>query len=431
MSVGGVGNTQVILTVSPTLTNGETVTLGYVPGAAPIQDVGGNDAASLTTQALVNTTAVSSATGTPTLDSASDTGTSNVDTLTNDTTPTINVTCTAGATVQLREGSIILASGTCGVGNTIALTSSALLAGLHAFTTRQDTGTGFSVDSPTVSLTLDTTAPNAPTIDSVGGDTTVPYLFNGLTPGSIVVETSPGDTAAITGWTCTPSPATSTTVTCTSDTALTDGTQTVQVTLTDASGNTSANTGVTFTRDSTPPTFTMQFYSDASLTTTLADNASLEAGVYYVKITSNEALASVPTISIDAEGTNNDVSNVVTVLSGVNQYSYTYTVIADAAAVGTTLADISVTGTDIMGNVATNVAPINEATKAPYTDTTAPSTPVSAPVLQAASDSGSNTTDGITIVTTPTLNILCTGIGNIITLKVDGTANGTHTCTTV
>ena len=45
----------------------------------------------------------------------------------------------------------------------------------------------------------------------------------------------------------------------------------------------------------------MQLYSDAALTTTIANNAPLKAGTYYVKVTASEALNAVPTISIDAE----------------------------------------------------------------------------------------------------------------------------------
>jgi YVTN family beta-propeller protein len=66
--------------------------------------------------------------------------------------------------------------------------------------------------------------------------------------------------------------------------------------------------------DSTSPTFTMQFYSDVGLTTPIADNATLKSGTYYIKITSDEALTGAPTITINAEGTANDVTDATTTL---------------------------------------------------------------------------------------------------------------------
>lgn len=56
-----------------------------------------------------------------------------------------------------------------------------------------------------------------------------------------------------------------------------------------------------FVVDGIVPTATMQLYADAGLTTTLADNAVVPAGIYYVKITASETLASPPTISINAQ----------------------------------------------------------------------------------------------------------------------------------
>ena len=131
------------------------------------------------------------------------------------------------------------------------------------------------------------------------------------------------------------------------------------------------------------PTFTMQYYSDAGLTSSLGTNPKLKAGTYYIKISASEALASAPTISIAAEGTANDVTNAATTLVSGNDYTYTRTIASDAAAVGTTIENISITGTDNFSNVSTNVNPTDEATKAGYTDTNAPTF-----TMQYYSDSG-------------------------------------------
>jgi len=141
---------------------------------------------------------------------------------------------------------------------------------------------------------------------------------------------------------------------------------------TDAAGNIGTDNVANITKDTTAPNFTMQYYSDSGLTTPAADNAKLKAGTYYVKITANEALGSTPTVSIVAEGIANDITNGATILVSGNDYKYTRTISTDAAAVGAVIEDWSVTGTDSAGNIATDVNPTNEATKAIYTDTIVP-----------------------------------------------------------
>ena len=68
-------------------------------------------------------------------------------------------------------------------------------------------------------------------------------------------------------------------------------------------------------------------------------------------------------------------------------------------------------------------------------DLTPPSTPVSAPDLQAGSDTGASDVDDTTSDNTPTLDVVCTEVGSTITLYSDNptasTAIGTHTCTAV
>ncbi len=131
-------------------------------------------------------------------------------------------------------------------------------------------------------------------------------------------------------------------------------------------------TANTWTYDVTAPTFTMQYYTDSELTSAIADNAKLKAGTYYIKITSNEALSAAPTISLAAEGTANDVTNQDTTLVSGNDYTYTRVIASDGAAVGAVIEAVTITGTDVATNTATDANPTNEGTKAIYTDTTAP-----------------------------------------------------------
>jgi len=159
-------------------------------------------------------------------------------------------------------------------------------------------------------------------------------------------------------------------------TGLNDGTLTVSAYLVDSAWNhSSVKTGTTVTKDATNPTFEIQYYSDSGLApaTSLGDNPKLKAGIYYVKIISSETLSGAPTISIDAEGTNNDVTNATTTSVSGNNYTYTRTIASDGAAVGTAKENVSISGTDSYANAVTNVNPTNEASKVAYTDTTAPS----------------------------------------------------------
>jgi len=128
----------------------------------------------------------------------------------------------------------------------------------------------------------------------------------------------------------------------------------------------------------------MQYYSDSELSSEVANNAYLKAGIYYIKITASETMDSAPTISLTAEGTANDVTDAATILVSENDYSYTRTIAADVLAIGTVLEGISITGTDSAGNVSTDVDPTDEATKEIYTDTVDP-------VVSAGADAGAVT----------------------------------------
>ena len=159
----------------------------------------------------------------------------------------------------------------------------------------------------------------------------------------------------------------------------------------DAVGNFSVESNaISYTQDATVPSFTMQYYSDEGLTASLADNKRLKQGTYYIKITSSEPLNSTPTIFIDAEGTANDVTDSATVFISGNDYRYARLIAFDTAAVGGILENISITGADVAGNPATSVDPTNEATKAAYTDTVAPTAAISG---QPVSPTNSNSVD--------------------------------------
>lgn len=175
-----------------------------------------------------------------------------------------------------------------------------------------------------------------------------------------------------------------------------------------------------------PPIFSMQYYSDSGLTTPITDNAYLKANTYYVKINSSKTLDSAPTVSINAEGIANDITNALTTLVSGTDYKYTRVITSDAAAVGNVLEDWSVTGTS-SALVYSNQNPTNESTKAAYTDTVAPVISGTTPITNASIAS---------ITSSSAVNFILSeaiASGDITMTRTGGTADPSspHTCTFV
>ena len=100
----------------------------------------------------------------PALAAASDTGVSNSDRITKDTTPTFSGTAQAGTTVTLlANGDIVGSAITSGAG-AWTITSSALTDGVYAFTANASTATGTSAESAAVSVTIDTVGPTVTSV---------------------------------------------------------------------------------------------------------------------------------------------------------------------------------------------------------------------------------------------------------------------------
>jgi len=118
--------------------------------------------------------------------------------------------------------------------------------------------------------------------------------------------------------------------------------------------------------------YNIGYFSDEGLNTSLGANPRLKSGTYYLKITSLESLkdGEVPAVTIDAEGTANDISAVNSVSVSGNTYRLTRTISSDALAVGSVREGITITGKNLYDNVKT-VTPENTSYAA-YTDTTLP-----------------------------------------------------------
>lgn len=105
------------------------------------------------------------------LTAGSDSGVSNTDNKTNDTTPTISGLAEANSTVSLCSGASIIATGTA-ISGTWNITTPILTAGTYNFTaTATDAAGNTSVVSDQLGITIDTQAPGVSTVDVPSSNT--------------------------------------------------------------------------------------------------------------------------------------------------------------------------------------------------------------------------------------------------------------------
>ncbi|HTN11935.1 MAG TPA: Ig-like domain-containing protein, partial [Acetobacteraceae bacterium] len=188
----------------------------------------------------------------------SDSGSSASDNITNATTPTLIGSAEAGATVTLYDGAAVLGTGIAGLDGAWSITSTVLAAGAHAFTTKAtDIAGNTSTASPALAVTIDLTAPAAPsrpdlTAESDSGASNTDNITSLATPsftgvaeagstvtlldGAIAIGTTIA--AADRSWSITASP-------------LLDGVHAISAMATDAAGNVSlASAALAVTIDS-------------------------------------------------------------------------------------------------------------------------------------------------------------------------------------
>jgi VCBS repeat-containing protein len=346
----------------------------------------------------------------PDMTDASDSGISNTDNLTNITTPTFTGTGEPGATITLLEGSTTRGTTTADSLGNWTIISSALAAGAHSLTARAtDVAGNNGATSGALSVTIDTTPPAVSAPDLIASSdtgasntdniTSIPTpTFTGTAEAGSTVQLFDGATlvgsATATGgtWTITSS-------------ALGDGVHTLTARATDAAGNVSANSSaLSVTIDTTNPTV-----SDPDLA------AASDSGL---SNTDNLTNVKTPVFTGTAEA-----GSTVTLMEGA-------TVLGTATATGgnwsitsSALVDgghaLFAKATDLAGNQATSN------TLGVTIDTAAPAAPT-VPDLNAASDSGTSSTDNITKINTPTFSGT-TEANATITLLEGATALGTTT----
>ncbi|MEY2470226.1 MAG: large repetitive protein, partial [Actinomycetota bacterium] len=217
------------------------------------------NAGSTQTQSVTIDTVAPASPSVPDLASGSDSGTSSADNLTNVTTPTFVGTAEAGSTVTIFDGATSVGSGTATGGN-YSITTSNLSAGARSITAKAtDAASNTSSASAALTVTVDTTAPSAPSVPDLAagsdsGSSNTDNITSSVTPTfagtaetgatvAILNGGSPVGTGVATGGNY--SIATST---------LASGARVITATATDAAGNTSsASASLTVTIDTTAP----------------------------------------------------------------------------------------------------------------------------------------------------------------------------------
>ena len=320
---------------------------------------------------------------------------------TNDTTPTIAGTADAGSTVDVYDGTTLLGTVTAdGSGNWGFTPSTPLANGPHTLSvTATDPAGNTSAPSAPFAITVDTAVPAAPAITSVTDDL-APTMGN-VAPNGITNDATPTiagtaeagstvdlyDGSTLLGsatadgsgqWSFTPS------------TPLGEGAHALNVTATDAAGNTSApSASFAVTVDTAAPA--------APAITSVTDDVALTTGAVAPNGNTNDA---APTIAGTADaGSTVDVYDGTTLLG---------TVTADGSGnwgftPSTPLADgthtLSVTATDPAGNTSAPSAPF-----AITVDTAVPAAPVITSVTDdLAPTMGNVAPNGSTNDTTPTI----------------------------
>jgi predicted thioesterase len=161
-SVDGVVGTGLCALGTVTITS-STLTEGAATMTATQTDVGGNVSVASAGLGVVIDATADAAPGTPDMTAGTDSGSSNSDSNTSDTTPDFTMSCVTGSTVTLSSSvDGVVGSGLCALG-TVTITSSTLTEGAATMTaTQTDVGGNVSVASAGLGVVIDATAPGAP-----------------------------------------------------------------------------------------------------------------------------------------------------------------------------------------------------------------------------------------------------------------------------
>ncbi len=349
----------------------------------------------------------------PDLNPASDSGASNTDNITNDTTPEFNGSAEAGSTVQIFANAVGVGSSLVPGSGNWSVTTSVLTNGVKSITARAtDPAGNTSAASTALNVTIDTVGPamtvpdlnaghdsGASNTDNITNVNTP--LFLGIAEANVPVELLDGGTPVATGvsagsgfWSLTPG------------VGLSDGPHNIQGRATDTAGNVTTTGILVVTIDTVAPTTSNADLQAAS------DSGSSNSDNY-----TND---NTPTFdgTTTESGAAVELRQGATLLASGTAVGNNWTLTSSALAEGTF--NVFARSYDIAGNFGDSPVPL------PVTiDTLAPT--VSVPDMQAASDSGASNSDDYTSDSTPTFDGTASEPNVTVQLFVDTIGNNQNT----
>ena len=396
-AISGSGTTRTA-TFTPT-ENNNSGTASITVTSSSYTDAAGNAGGTATSPSITFDTVAPAAPPVPILSAGSDSGASNSDKLTNNTTPTFTGTAEAGATVKLydSDGATQIGIGMADGTGAWLITTSAMGSGQHTITAKAfDTVGNASAASSGQTVTIDTSPPvisisSSKPVLKADDTATITFTFSEDPGSTFTWDGSAGD-VTMTGGTLSAISGTGTTRTATfTANADFNGTASVSVaanTYTDAAGN-NGSAGAT-------PSITID--SIAPLLNISSDKPTLKAGQ---TATITFTFSEDPGATFTWNGGAGDIAVSGGTLSAISGSGLTRTAIfTPTASINSGTASITVSAssyTDAAGN--SGGAGI---TPSLTFDTLAPNAP-SAPALAAGSDTGTSSSDNLTKSTTPTL----------------------------
>ncbi len=360
--------------------------------------------------------------GTPDMTAGTDSGTLSTDNITNDSTPTYTISGSTNNSTTVTLFNDANANGAvdggeslgtaAGNGGEVTITASALADGTYNIKSIQTDGSGTSTASSALSITIDTTAPAAPSTpdmtagtdsgssstDNLTSDTTPTFTGTAEADSTVTLYDTDGTTslgsATATGgnWSITAS-------------TLSAGAHTVTAKATDAAGNiSSASSSLSVTIDATAPSApavgAVSNDTGSSSTDFITNDTTL--------VISGSAEAN-STVKVYKDG----VLLGSTTANGSGAWSYDHTGVTLSA--GSPI--FTATATDAAGNESAA-----SAWQTVFIDTAAPSAP-STPDMTAGTDSGVSSTDNITNDTTPTFTGTAEAGSSITLYDTDGSTS--------
>lgn len=389
-----------------------------------VVDLAGNEGA-VVTQAYTLDTTAPAASSIPSMSAGTDTGSSNGDAITANTTPVLTGTAEANSSITLydTDGTTVLGTGTANGAGHWSIASSTLAQGNHSLTVRvTDAAGNVSYTSGALAATIDTVAPAGITLS------TTTAASSASMHGAAIANLSASDSTAVTYALTAGDGANdvdngrfaivgNTLKVGASD--LPAGTYHIYLAAVDAAGNVST-AAETFTVNSVPSVTSIVRAGGASN----GVPAGATAVAYTVTFSENVTGVDASDFTLDTTGSAGGTIASVVAAGSANVYTVTVNALSGD---GTLSLSLNPSGTGIQSSAGVDVGAGYTSLNYYTLDHTAPAQPVFAG-LTSATDSGLANNDGITKFTAPTITGTAEANTSITLYDSDGTTQlGTTT----